>query len=174
MSLKIFMRLLLSVCTVTLILPPLMPADAQTARISPASGKAMCSALTPADFTNAGVAVLRLTEANLDDERSAYCIYEDKAGKAELDIFYPAGDTPKQAQDAEKAAQAAIGGKFEPVRVAGADEAMINTASSLQGVDASIVVQKRTIMFNISVPGSPQARQQLITLSEIVLTRLAN
>jgi hypothetical protein len=90
--------------------------------ISPATGKAMCSALTPADFTKAGVPVSRLREANLDDNRSAYCIYDGTAEKIEFDIFYPAGDTPAVAQNAERAAQAAIGGKFESVHVAGADQ----------------------------------------------------
>jgi hypothetical protein len=97
--------------------------------IAPVSGKAMCSAVTPDDFTKAGVPVSRLREANLDDNKSAYCIYDGKAGKAELDIFYPAGDTPAEGQNAQRAAQSAIGGKFEPVCVAGADEASTNAAS---------------------------------------------
>src|SRR6266852_5820338 len=34
--------------------------------ITPSSGKALCSALTPADFTKAGVLVSGLRQANLD------------------------------------------------------------------------------------------------------------
>lgn len=147
-----------------------LPSSGQT--IAPGSGKEMCSALTPADFTKAGVQVSRLSSANLDDNRSAYCIYDSKAGKVEFDIFYPAGDTPADAQNAERAAQGAIGGKFEPVKVSGADDAITNVGS-LKGTDsAGIIVRKGTTMFNIGIPQSAQARQQLVTLSEIVVRRL--
>lgn len=152
-----------------LIIPAAMQSSAQT--VAPASGKAMCSALTPADFTKTGVPVSRLREANLDDNRSAYCIYDSKAGKVEFDIFYPAGDTPAEAQNAERAAQAAIGGKFGPLHVAGADEAATN-AGSPKDSDASIVVRKGTTVFNISIPRDPQARQHLVALSEVIVSRL--
>lgn len=132
----------------------------------------MCSALTAADFTKAGVPVSRLREANLDDNKSAYCIYDGKAAKIELDIFYPAGDTAAEGQNAARAAQGAIGGKFESVHVTGADEASTN-ASSPEGTGAaSIVVRKGTTVFNISIPASAQAREQLVKLSEIVVSRL--
>lgn len=140
--------------------------------IAPASGKALCSALIPADFTQAGVPVSRLRAAHLDDNKSAYCIYDGDTAKIELDIFYPAGDTPAEGQNAVRAAQSAIGGKFEPLRVVGADEASTN-ASSRKGTDsASIVVRKGTTVFNISIPNSAQARQQLVRLSETVISRL--
>ena len=140
--------------------------------IEPASGKEMCSALTPSDFTKLGVPVSRLSSANLDDNRSAYCIYDSKTGKVEFDIFYPAGDTPAEAQNAERAAQGAIGGKFEPVKVSGADDAITNTGSPQGGDSAAIIVRKGTTMFNIVIPRSPQARRQLISLSETVVSRL--
>src|SRR5262249_33776669 len=59
--------------------------------IKPSSGKALCSALTPEDFTKAGVAVSALRQANLDGSDGAYCVYESKAGNVEFDIFFPAG-----------------------------------------------------------------------------------
>ena len=125
----------------------------------------MCSALTSSDFTKVGVPVSRLRQANLDDNRSAYCIYDSNAGRIEFDIFYPAGDTPAEAQSAERAAQNAIGGKFEPVSVAGADDATSNAGSS-QGADsASIVVRSGTTVFNVSIPHGAQARQQLVVAS---------
>jgi len=139
--------------------------------VAPASGKAMCSALAPADFNKTGVQVSRLREANLDNDQSAYCIYDGEAGKSELDMYYPAGDTPAEAENALKAAQGAIGGKFEPVPVAGADEATTNAASS-KGAAAAVVVRKGTTVFNISIPHSAKAQQQLVALSEIVLKRL--
>ena len=154
-----------------LLLVTLAGAQNSQPAIAPASGKAMCSGLTPADFTKAGVAVSRLREAHLDDQNSAYCIYDGKAARIEFDIYDPAGDTPAEGQNAAKAAQAAIGGKFEPVQVAGADEATTNAASP-KASEASIVVRKGTTVFNISIPQGGQARQQLVTLSEIVVSRL--
>lgn len=157
-------------CSALFIVWIAMQASAQ--KIAPASGKAMCSALTSSDFTNAGFPVSGLRLANLDDNRSAYCIYDSKAGKVEFDIFYPAGDTPAEAQNAARAAQSAIGGKFETASVAGADEATTNAGTS-QGTDSpSIVVRKGTTVFNISIPHSAHARQGLTTLSETVVTRL--
>ena len=132
----------------------------------------MCSALTPADLNRTGIQVSRLHNANLDDTRSVYGIYDGEAGKSELDLFYPAGDTAAEAQNALKAAQGAIGGRFESVRVAGADEATTNAASP-KGKDApGIVVRTGTTVFNISIPHGPQAQEQLVALSEIILKRL--
>jgi hypothetical protein len=157
-------------CSAVLSLLLVVQCSGQT--IEPASGKEMCSALTPSDFTKVGVQVSRLSSANLDDNRSAYCIYDSKDGKVEFDIFYPAGDTPADAQNAERAAQGAIGGRFEPVKVPGTDDAVTNTGSP-QGADsAAIIVRKGTTMFNIGIPHSPQARQQLVGLSETVVGRL--
>jgi len=150
----------------------LVGAHSSVQTIAPASGKAMCSVLTADDFTKNGVPVSRLREANLDDNKSAYCIYDAKTGKVELDIFYPAGETPAEGQNAQRAAQSAIGGKFEPVRVAGADEASTNAASPKGTDSASIVVRKGTTVFNISIPQGAQARQQLVTLSETAISRL--
>ena len=145
-------------------------AHASGQSIAPASGKDLCSALTPQDFTKAGVPVSRLREANLDNAKSAYCIYDSAAGKVEFDIYFPAGDTVPDAQDAEKAAQHAIGDKFDLVPVAGADEASSNAATP--NIDeSSIVVRKGTTVFNISIPHGGQ-EQPLEVLSQIVLSRL--
>ena len=140
--------------------------------VAPASGKAMCSALAPADFNKAGVQVSRLQNANLDDNRSVYCIYDGDAGKSELDLFYPAGDTPAEAENALKAAQGSIGGRFESLHVAGADEATTNAASPNSKDAPSIVVRKGTTVFNISIPHGPKAQEQLVALSEVILKRL--
>lgn len=157
-------------CSAVLAVLIAVPCLGQT--IAPASGKAMCAALTSSDFNKAGVPVSRLRLANLDDDRSAYCIYDVKVGKVEFDIFYPAGDTPAEAQNAERAAQSAIGGKFESVNVAGADEATTNARSPQGGDSAAIIVRKGTTVFNIGIPPGAQARQQLVALSETVLSRL--
>ena len=133
----------------------------------------MCSALTPADLNRTGIQVSRLHNANLDDNRRVYCIYDGEAGKSELDLFYPAGDTAAEAENALKAAQGSIGGRFQPVRAAGADEAATN-APSPQGKDApGIVMRKGTTVFNISIPRVVRKRKNsLVALSEIILKRL--
>jgi len=161
-----------SVLMICAIVPVLISVASFGQTVSPASGKAMCSALTPSDFTKVGVPVSQLRLANLDDNRSAYCIYDSKAGKVEFDIFYPAGDTPSDAQNAVRAAQGAIGGKFEPVKVSGADDAITNAPSVRSADSAGIIVRKGTTVFNIGIPHSPQASQQLVTLGEIVVSRL--
>ena len=160
-----------SVLMICAIVPVLISVASFGQTVSPASGKAMCSALTPSDFTKVGVPVSQLRLANLDDNRSAYCIYDSKAGKVEFDIFYPAGDTPSDAQNAVRAAQGAIGGKFEPVKVSGADDANTNAGSSRSANSDSILVRTGTTVFNIGIPHSSQGSQRLITLSGMVISR---
>jgi hypothetical protein len=148
-------------------------AGAQT--VAPSSGKDMCSALTPADFTKAGVPVTALRDANVDDSSDAYCIYQSAAGNLEFDIFFPAGDTPDAAKGAVRAAKASIGGKFEAVSVTGADSAEVTAAAGPapgKPASACIVVRKGKAVFNIGVPQGEKARQELIDLAQVVLSRL--
>jgi hypothetical protein len=145
------------------------PAAAQ--KIAPSSGKTMCSALTPADFTKVGVDVSRLGSANADSKENVYCTYEGKAKKVEFDIFYPAGETVDEAKNAERASMGDIGGKFGPVRLAGADEAHSNAAHPNAG-SASIVVRKGTAVFDINIPEGAKAEQQLEELARTVLNRM--
>lgn len=117
---------LLSACCVLLTVT--MHGQSTTGAIAPSSGKQLCSALTPEDFTKAGVPVSALHDANVDDSASAYCVYDSKAGKVELfdiDIFYPAGDTPEAAKGTERTVLAEVGGKFESIKLPGADSASI-------------------------------------------------
>jgi len=140
--------------------------------VAPSSGKALCSALTPADFTNAGLLVTRIAAANIDSPASAYCVYESKVGKVEFDIFFPAGSNTEEVDATERTviAEAENGGKKEAVKVSGADHAYFVPVPINK--DLSIVVRKRSTVFNIDVPEGPNARQQLITLAQIVLGRL--
>ena len=140
--------------------------------IAPSSGKQMCSALSPADFTKAGVAVTSLREANVDGDASAYCVYDAKAGKVEFDIFYPAGDTIDAAKGTERTVLKEVGGKFESIAVAGADSAEINLAVPGKPLSASICVRKNLAVFTVNIPQSPQAREQLLSLTQTLLSRL--
>ena len=148
-----------------------MPAQS-TVAIAPSSGKQLCSALTPADFTKAGVPVSALRNANVDDSASAYCVYDSKAGQVEFDIFYPAGDTPEAAKGTEKTVLAEVGGKFESIKLTGADSASLNLAVPGKQPSASIAVRWKTAVFNIGIPAGANAREQLLKLSQTVLMRL--
>jgi hypothetical protein len=137
--------------------------------ITPSSGKTLCAALTPADFTKAGVPVSALRQANLDGTDGAYCVYESKAGSVEFDIFFPAGATPRDIAATEKTVLGEVGGKSESIQIAGADAAQIILADSQT---ASIVVRKGKAVFDINIPKNGNARQQLVALAQIVLGRL--
>ncbi len=137
--------------------------------IPPSSGKALCPALTPADFVKVGVAVSGLRQANLDGTTGAYCVYESKAGNVEFDIFFPAGANPTEVIATEKTVLGEVGSKSELAQIAGADDAQIAITTDKT---ASIVVRKGKAVFDINIPKNANARQQLIALAQIVLGRL--
>jgi hypothetical protein len=145
---------------------------AQSRAIVPSSGKQLCAVLTPADFTKAGVPVSAQRDANVDDSASAYCVYDSNVGKVEFDIFYPAGDTPEAAKGTEKTVLAEVRGKFENIKLRGADSASINLAVPGKQPSASIAARWKTAVFTIGIPAGPNARAQLSTLCQTVLLRL--
>jgi hypothetical protein len=151
---------------------PWAVAQAGAHSIAPSSGKAMCSALAPADFTKAGVPVQALSQANLDDNDSAYCVYQSKAGKVEFDIFFLAGHTPLEISATEKTVLGEGSGKYEHLQLAGADNAQLSLAMPDQPGSAVIVVRKGKAVFDIMIPRSAAARQQLQQLAQLVLGRL--
>jgi hypothetical protein len=159
-------------CVLVLTVGSLAAGQVAAPGITPSSGKAMCSALTPADFTKAGVPVSALGEANLDGNDGAYCVYQSKAGKVEFDIFFPAGNTPKEVSATEDTVLGEGGGKSEPVKLAGADDAQISMAMPGQPASAAIVVRRGKAVFDILIPRSAKARQQLLDLAQIILGRL--
>lgn len=143
--------------------------------VAPSSGQKMCSALTVADFTKAGVPVLSFAggSTNPDDDTGAYCGYNIKNGKVEFDIFYPAGDTPQQAQGVERTVLGdGFEGKSETVHINGTDSAEINLAIPGKPPSAGIAVRRKTAVFAIYIPTDPKARQQLLSLTQAVLGRL--
>lgn len=140
--------------------------------IAPSTGKAMCLALAPADFTKAGVPVQSLGQANLDGNDGAYCVYQSKAGKVEFDIFFLAGKTPQEISATEKTVLGEGGAKYEQLKVPGADNAQISMALPDQPASAVIVVRRGKAVFDIMIPRSAGARQQLQQLAQIVLDRL--
>ncbi len=110
-----------------------------------------------------------LRQANLDGNDGAYCVYESKAGKVEFDIFFPAGATPVDVSATEKTVLGEVGGKYDSVQIAGADDAQIVLAADQT---ASIVIRRGKAVFDINVPKSADARRQLLALAQIVLGRI--
>jgi hypothetical protein len=147
-------------------------AQAGARSVAPSSGKALCSALTPADFTKAGVAVQSLSQANLDGNDGAYCVYQSKTGKVEFDIFFLAGSTPQEVSATDKTVLGEGGAKYEHLQLAGADDAQISMAMPDQPASAVIVVRRGKAVFDIMIPRTAGARQQLQQLAQIVLSRL--
>ncbi len=156
-------------CVLALLTFSFAKAQPKAPVVAPSSGKALCSALRPADFTKAGVSVSALRQANVDGSDGAYCVYESKAGNVEFDIFFPAGATPAEIAGTETTVLGEVGGKTESVQMAGADVARILTTTDKT---ASIVVRKGKAVFDINIPKSAGARQQLIELAQMVLTRI--
>jgi hypothetical protein len=165
---KITIATWIGFCAITMTagLPAQAPASTT---VAPSSGKALCSALTPADFTKAGVPVSGLRQANVDGTDGAYCVYDSKAGSVEFDIFFPAGANPVEVNATEKTVLGEIGAPYQPVMVPGAGTGHIALDA---GKSASIVVRKGNAVFDINIPKGPNARQQLIALAQVVLGRL--
>lgn len=109
---------------------------------------------------------------NSDDETNAYCGFQGKAGSAELDVFLPAGDTPVEAIGVERTVYGEVGGHFEPVTLAGVNSAQVNLAVPGKTPSAGIVVRRGLAVFTLNIPASPNARRQLLSLAQIVLSRL--
>ena len=146
---------------------------AQTpASVSPGTGKAMCSALTAADFSQKGVDVSGLSQANVDGTDGAYCVYQSKSGKVEFDIFFPAGANASEVSGTEKTVLAEGGGKYTQIQVAGADDAHFSSSLKDQPHSADIVVHRGKAVFDILIPSGPKSQQQLTALAQIVLGRL--
>jgi hypothetical protein len=148
-------------------------AAAQARSVAPSSGKGLCSALTPEDFTKAGVAVTALDKANLDGTEGAYCLFRSKTGKVEFDVFFPAGATPAEVQSTEKTVLGEGGDKYEHIQLAGADSAWLALSVSGQpNPSAAIVVRRGKAVLALLLPSSSQARQQLTSLAQTALGRL--
>lgn len=142
------------------------------AKIEPSSGKAMCAALSVADFVKAGVPMTAVADQSSDDETNAYCGFQGKNGGAELDIFLPAGDTPVVAIGVERTIYGEAGGRFQPITVPGVDSAQINLAVPGKKPAAGIVVRRGLAVFALYILPSPNAREQLLSLAQTVLSRL--
>jgi hypothetical protein len=147
--------------------------------ITKSTGAKMC-VLTQSDFRAVGLSVNARPSADIEqDGDSAYCVYRGKSGAAggvELDVFYPAGSTPRDVQQTfQTVSNADPDAQYEPHDVSGADRAVFSLTVPQDGNApfAANVVQRGDLVFSISVPNGPDAKKQLQHLGEIVLVRLA-
>ncbi len=142
--------------------------------VRPGGGAAMCEALTAADLETHGLTSERTTPSTdvQDNGASAYCVYAGMSGAMggiELDIFYPAGPDPKQT---EATANADLSGKLDPAGLAGTDDSQIGLGVRSGGpLFSTITVRRRDLVFALSIPAGPKAREQLLALSRLVLQR---
>ncbi|MBZ5524564.1 MAG: hypothetical protein LAP21_20180 [Acidobacteriia bacterium] len=169
---SLYTRSFFAACLLIFAFCAIAPVQSAAQTVAPSSGKALCSALTPADFTKAGIPVSGLGQANLDGNDGAYCVYKSQAGKVEFDIFFPAGANPKEVDATEKTVLGEGGCRHESLRLAGADDAQLCLAMPDLKDSSSIVVRKGKAVFDIVIPKGAKARQQLMDLAQIVLSRL--
>jgi hypothetical protein len=136
------------------------------------TGDTMCAALTAADFTAVGLKPdADARKPNSDDKTSAYCSYTKAfpvAGGLELDVFDGEADPRGVVKTI-----LAESGKPTPAGLAGVDESVFTESPGNKGVTiASLVVRHRRLVFAISVPSSPKAKEQLAALATLVLSRV--
>jgi hypothetical protein len=137
------------------------------------TGPKMCAALTAADFTAVGLTPdpTPPRPPNSDDPTGAYCTYTQAfpvAGGLELDIFDGESDPAGVVKTI-----LAEGGKPRPAGLAGVDESLLSLSPGEKGRTlATLVVRHRRLVFAITVPSSPKAKDQLMTLGLLVLSRI--
>lgn len=129
------------------------------------------SALTPGDLSKVGVLISKTSQ---EDRGAAVasCAYGTKnfVSYVRLAIFFPAGNRKFMEQTILSGVQAG-GGEAEPVQISNVDDAQIAT-SPADTRFVMIVVRKGTAVFPITLAQSPKVRQQLVSLVQLVASRL--
>ena len=139
------------------------------------TGPKMCAALTAADFTAVGLSPdpAPPRPPNSDDKTSAYCTYTKAfpvAGGLEFDIFDGEADPVGVVKTI-----LAEGGKPTRAELAGVDESLLALSPGQKGVTmASLVVRHRRLVFAITIPSTPNAKEQLVSLAKVVLSRVTH
>ena len=137
-----------------------------------AAGADLCGLLGPGDFASVGVAGTGGPSENNQDNNNVYCVFAGKSagtGGVEFDAFL--APTSADSQAAFDAASAPML-DFEGVGKAAfpdADGAKLRT--DIPGGYAGITIWKGKLVFDIGVPTTDQAKDQLIALAKLVLGR---
>jgi hypothetical protein len=131
----------------------------------------LCALLTPDDWTAAGLEDAGPPE--MDDDGpgtgSAYCVYNSRPGALgglELDVFV--GQTLGDAQLTYAQILESLPDPQAP-NLSGADEAAIDT--NIEPGFGAILVRAGNLVVTITLPTTPAANDQLVTLANLVLTR---
>ena len=150
---------------------------AQSATTGKGAGAKLC-VLTQDDFKKFGTLVYSKPTANVDQD-GVYCVYRGKSGATggvELDVFYPAGESPDDVKQTFKTVLGSDpGATYVPEGVPGADESVVSTNVPSPGYFpfAANAVRRGSLVFAISLPASPLSKTELLELSKIVLNRIA-
>jgi hypothetical protein len=146
------------------------PGQAVSGRLIAGSGAKMCEALRVSDLTALGLKP-DLVEPIVStfEKESAYCTFTKASGAQggiEFDIFFPAGN-PKQVEETVISEEPLLESQ-SPAGLPNAD----NSLFGIVGPATCIVVRKSQLVFTITVPTTLRARDQLISLSRLVLQRV--
>jgi hypothetical protein len=138
------------------------------------SGAKMCAALKAEDFKAVGLDPdpTPPRPPNSTEPTGAYCTYTKAfpiAGGLEFDIF----DGESDPAGVVKTMVGEGGGKQTPAGMAGVDESLLSQVPGDKGhTMASLVVRHRRLVFGITIPQSPKAKEQLLALADLVLSRV--
>jgi len=137
------------------------------------TGAKMCAALTAADFSAVGLHPdpTPPRPPNSTEPTGAYCTYNKAfpiAGGLEFDIFDGESDPVGVVKT-----MLSESGPRKPAGLAGVDESVFTESPGDKGVTMTgLVVRHRRLVFGITVPASPKAREQLLALAPLVLARV--
>ena len=139
-----------------------------------AAGDDLCKLLGPGDFAAVGVSGTGAPTENNQDNSNVYCVYAGKSagtGGVEFDAFLAGTKSDSEATFNSVAAPML---DFEGVGKAAfpdADGAKLRT--DIPDGYAGIAIWKGKLAFDIGIPTTDQAKDQLIALAKLVLQRSA-
>jgi hypothetical protein len=158
-------------------------AGASTAAGSPASGGGkigaavaagddLCGLLGPGDFAAAGVPGTTTAKENNTDNNDVYCVFTGKSaatGGVEFDAFLAASSSDSSASYTEVSGSFVDAAGVAKAAFPDADGAALQTDTA-EGF-AGIAIWKGKLVFDIGIPTSAAAKDQLVTLAKLVLQR---
>jgi len=139
-----------------------------------AAGGDLCGLLGPGDFAAVGVSGTGAPQENNPDVNTAYCVYAGQSagtGGVEFDAFL-AGTTAdsKPAYDAASAPMVDFAGDG---KAAFPDADGASLRKDIPGGYAGITIWKGKLVFDIGIPTTDTAKDQLVSLAKLVLQRAA-
>jgi hypothetical protein len=137
-----------------------------------ALGDDLCGLLGPGDFTAVGVAGTATAKENNTDANNVYCVYAGNSagtGGVEFDAFLAGSTADSEASFTSASAPMLDFAGIAKAAFPDADGAALRT--DIPGPYAGIALWKGKLVFDIGIPTSDGAKDQLIALAKIVLER---